>query len=112
MVLENTEKQGYEEYTIWGDFREVLASEEELATSGHSVSAVDSEGTDATAEVLDIGTLTVVNSPTDGTTNSALAVLVKGGIDREKYKITFKGVTNSTPAHKWEIDLYLKIKEL
>ena len=77
------------------------------------VKAWDKEGVEVTSTVLDTGSLAVVDSPTDGTTQAALSVLVRAGEqDKSPYKITFYAVTTASPIHKWEIDLKRKIKEL
>ena len=113
MALEDTQKQPWEQYTIDGDFSDVLGTSEELADSGHLVAAWDNEGEVATSIVLDQSTLTVVNSDDTDKVNAALRVLVKGGDpDKSPYTVTFYGFTNTTPQHQWEIDLKVKVKEV
>jgi hypothetical protein len=114
VALEEFEKQSFEEFTIDGDFSDVLIDTNEEIDGGaaNDVKAWDKDGNEATSIVLDVGTLSVVDSTESGKTNAALRVLVKAGEQaKSKYKITFYGITNTTPAHKWEIDLKMKIKE-
>lgn len=114
MALEYTQKQNYEEYFIAGDFVDVITTTGEalvLATS--TVSAIDKNGVDATAEVLDTATKALDTSPDSlsGFTNNMLKMRCKAGVaTKSPYKITFYGVT--TEGNKWEIDINLKIKEL
>ena len=43
---------------------------------------------------------------------AAAQAIVRAGLEAETpYKITMKCVTNSTPAHKWEMEIQMKIKE-
>lgn len=113
MALESTQKQGYEAYTIDFEFDTVLADGEELsATMGdHTVVAVDSEGTDASATVLDDTSKSRVDSE-NGVVNSTLRIQIKDGeAAKAPYKVTAKVKTTASPPNKWEIDMNIKVKE-
>lgn len=114
MALESTQKQTFEMYTIDFEFDTVLATGEELsATMGdHAVSAIDSEGTDASTDVLTDATKTRVDSEA-GVANSTLRIQIKAG-DQAKspYKVTAKVKTTASPANQWEMDMNIKVKEI
>ena len=111
MALEDFTKQGYEEFTIGGDFEEVIDSDapELLDLSKCDVKAWDKNNTVRTADVLYIATMALEDSP-DGGTNNVLAIKCKAGTELlTPYIITFYGET--TLGEKWEIDVKMKIKE-
>lgn len=96
-------KQSYEEFTITADFVNVLDTGETIASQ--TVEAEDKDGTDVAATVTDQATISV--------SGSQVSVLVKAGAEAASpYKITFKIVTDSSPAHKWEEDITMTIREL
>jgi hypothetical protein len=96
-------KQSYEEFTITADFVNVLDTGEGIASQ--TVEAVDTDGTDVAATVTDQGTISA--------SGSQVSILVKAGSEAASpYKITFKIVTDSSPAHKWEEDVTMTIREL
>ena len=115
MALESFNKQSYEQFTVVADFYTVLTEGETLSSTigDHNVKAWDKNGVDVSSTVLDSGSLAVVSSPTDGTLQAALQILVKAGSqDLSPYKITFYAVTTASPVHKWELDVKMKVKEL
>lgn len=111
-------KQSYEEFRIHADFGlNMEDGVEALAVGSCTITCVDKDSTDVTATLLDDSTKVVIDgdAPPDGSgvVNAALQVLIKGGSEAASpYKYTFKGVTDLTPANKWEKDITLKIKEL
>jgi hypothetical protein len=110
MALESFSKQSYEEFYIGGDYIDVLESGEELNLTNCTVVAEDAAGDDATATVLDAGTMALDDSE-DGGTNNVLKIRCRAGAEANSpYKITFKAET--TLVNKWEIDVKMKVKEL
>jgi len=102
IVIEEFEKQPYEEFFVAGDYSTVLDDDETLVLAQCVVSAVDKGGTDASSAVLDLPTMDV-----DG---PYLKVRCRAGDPSlSKYKITFRCVTSE--GNKWEIDVKMKVKE-
>jgi len=56
------------------------------------------------------------NSQTNTATGgraSKVSILVKGGTyEASPYKITLKAVTNNVIPHKWELDVFMRVKEI
>jgi len=97
-------KQSYEEFVITGDFSNVLSTGEKI-TGTPTVSAIDNSGADVKTTVTDQTTIT--------SNDSQVSVLVRAGsVASSPYKITFNVVTDSTPAHKWELDVSMEIDEI
>ena len=104
-------KQPSEEYVIAANFANNMdiVGGEDLDLPSCTVTAVDSEGTDATVTVTDQGTL----SKGAGDEQGYLKILIKAGVvANSPYQLTFLGVTTSTPAETWEKDIIMTIKEL
>lgn len=98
---ESFEKQGYEEFTIEGDFSKNMEVGETI-NAGALVLAEDNAGSNVAATVTDQATIAVVGQ--------GVQVLVRGGTENlAPYKVTFRCVTSVN--HKWEIDVDMKIKE-
>ena len=96
------DKQSYEEFVIAGDFSTVMAASESITLATSTVTAVDKNGDDATADVIESGTESVVGHQ--------LRARCKGGTeDLTPYQITFKIVTSIF--NKWEIDIIMNIEE-
>lgn len=101
--METIRKQAYEEFTIAGDFVDQAESGETAILAGSEVFAVDKDGVDVKATLLDQATKAV-----DGT---QLRIKLRAGAeDKSPYKITFKIVTSA--ANKWEIDVSCRLKEI
>ncbi len=112
MALENFTKQSWEEFRVDVDFGKNMATGEELDLGNCDVVGFDASGATCTATVLDISTMTLIEGTSTGMTNTSLQVLVRAGNeDNTPYKLTFYGVTDLTPPHKWEKDLNMKIKD-
>jgi len=112
VALEKTTKQSWEEYPIAGSILNVQKDENEkvvLATS--VIEAIDKEGEDALATVIDMPTKTLDDDP-DGTyIDNMLSVRCKGGTEAgSPYIVTFKMTTSE--GNKWEVDMKLVIKEV
>jgi len=105
------EKQPYEEFVVAADFSKNMniAGGEDLVLGSCTVTATDINGDDATADVTDQGTI----AKGTGTEQGWLKCLIKAGtVDLTPYKVTFRGLTDSVPAEKWEKDVIVKIKEV
>lgn len=102
MSANRFEKQSYEEFTIAGDFVNNLSTGEGIASQ--TVAAEDKDGEDVSDTVLDQDSI--------ASSGTQVSVLVQGGAEASSpYKITMKCVTDSTPAHKWEMEIIMSIKE-
>lgn len=98
-------KQPYEMFWVSASFANVLGSSEAIVQATSTVTAVDKDGNDATTDVLVSGTATA-----DG---QVAKVQVKAGTEAlSPYKITFRIVSDASPADKWEHDVTMKVKEL
>lgn len=99
--MEEMTKQSYEAWTIAGDFSENMETSETITT--HTVTCKDDFGTDVTSTILS----------DDAIVGQTVEVLVQAGSnDVSPYIITFKVATNSSPVHKWEIDVKLIVAEI
>lgn len=106
MAIEKFTKQSYEEFTIAADFSNNM--EDGVIINTQSVTAVDAAGTDVSDVVLDQTTV-------DNDGAQKVTVLVRAGEETagiSPYKITFYCVTNTSPVHKWELDVRMIVKEL
>jgi hypothetical protein len=94
-------KQPDEKFVIAGDFTDELTTGEAISVSSSDISAVDSDGNDATSTVLS-------GKEVDGAylKTTVLAGTENGG----PYKITFKAVTDL--GNVWEIDVRMKIADV
>lgn len=112
MAMEKTTKQSWEEYFVSGSILNVQKDGTEtivLATS--EIEAIDSEGNDALATVIDMTTKKLDNDPNGSYTNNLLSVRCRAGVETSSpYVITFKMIT--TEGNKWEVDMKLVIKEV
>jgi hypothetical protein len=95
------EKQPYEEYYVAFDFSNVLAS---ASINSATVTAVDSEGANATAAIIDSGQQIIDN------VLFHVNVWVKGGVSGITYTITCKTITSS--GEKYELDAQLPVMEI
>lgn len=97
--MEQFTKTAYEEFNIEGRFTRVLNSGETI--SGGSVTATDNEGNDATDDVIQEDSTTILEQ--------GISVGVKGGTtDGEPYVITFKA--ESSAGNKWQLDVEMNIE--
>ena len=107
MALDFFPKQAYEEFWISSSFADDLGSSEAIVIASSTVTVVDTDETDVTADIIVTGTFSV------DSTEQIAQVQIKGGSeDRSPYKITFRIVTDASPANKWENDIQMKVKEL
>lgn len=108
--IESFTKQNYEQFFIAGDLVNVLETGESIVLADTTITAINSDGDDATTEVLQAVTKALDDSP-DGGTNNMVKIRVQEGAEANSpYKITFRIPTDQN--NKWEIDTKLKIKEL
>jgi len=108
--IESFTKQNYEQFFIAGDLVNVLEDDESIDLTNTTITAMDKDGEDATATVLQAATKALDNSP-DGGTNNMVKIRVQAGAEANSpYKITFKIPTDLD--NKWEIDLRCKVREL
>jgi len=104
MALEKFKKQPWEEFVIAGSIEEVVDTGELIDIPNCDVTAVDmSDDSDSTADVIDSPTI-----EKDDTLHY-LKVRVKGGVDLEDHKITFKIATQDN--NQYEIDVIMKVRE-
>ena len=113
MAIEKTTKQSWEEYFIAGSILNVQKDGTEtvvLLTS--SIEAVDKNGDDALATVIDAATKKLDSDPDGSYSDNMLAVRCKAGSETSgsPYVVTFKMIT--TEGNKWEVDMKLVIKEI
>jgi len=105
--MDSFSKQAYEVFWISSSFEDDLGSSETIVIESSAVTVADKDGTDVTTDVIVLGTLSC-----DSTSQKA-QVQIKGGVESASpYKITFRIVTDSSPANKWENDIKMKVKEL
>ncbi len=105
MSLDSFSKQPYEVFSISASFVSNLGDSETIEIGSSAVTAVDKVGNDATDDVIVSGTKAV----TDGVMRVQITA---GTVALSPYKITFRSVTNATPANKYELDVTMKVKEL
>jgi len=108
--MKKIKKQIYEEFFVYASILNVQDSYESIVLGSCSVTAIDTNEDDATADVLEAGTEALSDDPNGIYINNVLSVRVKAGTEAlSPYKITFYIVTDK--GNKWEIDLQLTIKE-
>lgn len=111
-VIAKTEKQIYEEYYIAGSILNVQKDGTEkcvLATS--EIEAIDNNGDDALAAIIDLPTKKLDNDPDGSYTDNMVSVRVKAGTEAlSPYIVTWKMPT--TEGNKWETEMRVTIKEL
>jgi F0F1-type ATP synthase epsilon subunit len=101
MALESFEKQISEEFTISAGFTNVAITGEIAVLSGSTVTAVDTNGTDATADVLYAASKSV--------SGKTLKIKVKAGTEAlSPYKITFKIATSEGNLYEKDVLMYIK----
>ena len=108
MLIESFVKQPSETFPIYGSILHNQESDELVVAASSSVSAVDKDGTDATATVLDESSKQVYTDPGGSYTSNALAIRVRAGtVTAAPYKITFTLVT--TKGNTYELDVKMAI---
>lgn len=100
--VKNFVKQPWESMVPYGDYEDQLETGETITIGSSSVTVVDSNGDDASADVFS-GVPYVAD-------DYKLCQRVVDGADRETYTITFKAVTSLN--NKWEVDCKMKVVEL
>ena len=112
MAITKTTKQGWEEYFIAGSIIDVQKDGTEkvlLATS--SIEAIDSEGEDALATIVEVATKKLDDDPEGSYTDNMLSVRCRGGVETlSPYIVTFKMIT--TEGQKWETEMKIVVKEI
>ena len=103
-------KQPAEEFYIYGSILHNQDSDETVSLASSSVTAMDLDGTDATATVLDATTKQLYDDPGGDYTDNALAIRVRAGaVASAPYKITFLLVTSK--GNTYEIDVKMAVHE-
>lgn len=105
MALKQTVKQPYEKYWVYADFEGVMVEEETIASFAGT--AVDAEGVDATATLIETGSVQV--GTTDGDTQKVYLRIQAGVQASSPYKFTIRIITSI--GNKWEVDGKVKVKE-
>ena len=105
MALTRTEKQPWERYFIYGDFKKVLADDETIKiVAPTTVTAVNKDGQDATADVIDDGTIYADD------VEKRLYVRIKDGLEAGSiYKFTIRIETSA--GNRFKVDGEIKVKE-
>lgn len=115
-VPDEFSKQPWETYIIGADHSHNLESGESIVVGSSTVTAVDADGEDASADVIDLDDLAVQTADADDikvtpVANGMLVVRVFGGTEAgSKYKITFKAVTSNS--NQYETDVKMRIKDV
>jgi len=100
MGLTKTEKQGYERYFVHGDFSDVMEEGELISTN--EITALDKEGEDATADIIESGT--------ELAEGFNMYVRLKDGVQTDSpYKVTIRVETSL--GNRWEVDGQMVVKE-
>ena len=95
-----TKKQPYERYFIHGDFTDVMATGETIITG--VITAIDKDGTDATADVIEAGT--------DYAEGPLYYFRIVDGLEiQSPYKFTLRIETSL--GNRWEIDGGIEVVE-
>lgn len=112
MAIPKTTKQGWEEYFIAGSIIDVQKDGAETVVLGTStIEAIDAEGNDALATIVDAATKKLDDDPNGSYTDNMLSVKCKGGVEASSpYVVTFKMVT--TEGQKWETEMKVVVKEI
>ena len=97
-------KQPSEVITLRADFSKELDSGDTIDVNASTATATDANGTDVSSSMIVSGSLKTDSS------NKKLEVQVKGGTDKEQYKITLLAVT--TNSNKYEVDVKLFVNEV
>ncbi len=97
-------KQIDETFEIWGGITNVISSGESIVIANCSVTAVDKDGTDVTADLLDSTTIAVYD-----TKKVRVRIKAYGTVAASPYKVTFLIVTDSP--NTYEVDVFVKIKD-
>lgn len=112
MAIVKTTKQGWEEYFIAGSIINVQKDGTEKVVLGtSSIEAIDKEGSDALATIVDVATKKLDDDPDGSYTENMLSVKCKAGLESgSPYVVTFKMTT--TEGQKWETEMQIVIKEI
>jgi len=103
MGLTKTTKQGFERYFINADFSAVCETGETIDEGDVVITAVDNEGEDAVAAIVDETTLYV-----DGF--KVYVRIIDGVAASSPYKVTFQVETSL--GNRWEVEGLILVKEL
>jgi len=95
-------KQTDEVFPIAADFSGSLGEGETLTSEDSTITAYDDQGQDVTDEILVSGSKAI--------SGSQLLIKVQAGTDEDKYKITFKAVTNDN--NVYELDVFMLIQNV
>ena len=115
-VAEKFYKQPSESYLVGADFSNVIESGEAIVAGSSTVTATDSNGEDASDDVIDNLDKNVTTADPDDidatpVTNAMLQTRVMGGVeDNSPYKLTYKVVTDL--GNEFELDISMQIKEV
>jgi len=94
-------KQPYEVFTIEKDFAERMADGEIIDPASSDVLVFNSERTDVTTNMIESGTITVDS-------NTILQAVIKGGTDKQRYKVSFRAYISDTKKLEEDDDLLVR----
>jgi methionine-rich copper-binding protein CopC len=94
-------KQPWETYQITMDFDDSMDADEDIYPTLSAVTCADSAGEDVSSDIID-GSPSVQD-------RTKLAIQIKGGISKKRYKVTFRAHISSTK--KLEEDLFFTVKD-
>ena len=90
--IDSFQKQNYERWFISADLMTVdgslLEEGENIDLENTTITAIDKNGDDATADVLQVATKALTDSPDGGTDNGVKVRVQAGVVDLSAYKIT------------------------
>jgi hypothetical protein len=110
MSWARVEKQPNEKYYIGASIYDVQDSDEFIVLGSSSVAAVDKDGTDVAATLLNVSTLRL-DDDGDGGANNVIEVLLQAGsASASPYKVSFLMSTNK--GQTWEQDILVYVNDV
>ena len=106
-------KQPWETWIVGADFSKVLQVGEALVNATSDIIAIDEDGVDVAATLLDNASKAVTTADADDIsvtpiTNGMLVTRIEGGTAGAKYLVTYKAVTDA--GNQFEIDVKVNVK--
>jgi len=114
-IAETFYKQPWESYLMGVDFSWAMTEGEILVVGTSTIIAVDKDGLDSSAIVLDNDDKVVTTADSDDitatpVTNAMLVTRIQAGtVALSKYLITYRGITSY--GNQYELDLKMSVKE-
>ena len=110
MARADIRKQPWEEYPIGADFSDDYETGEAIALATSVVIAIDLSDGSTVTTVKDGDPFRATNPDySNAKTNAMLCQKIKGGSSGDRYKFTFRGVSNL--GNRFEKDIFVKIAE-